>query len=155
MKKYLIVIAGALFLSSCIQKAENKILKTQDSPIIGTWRLLSGKLIKGKDTTYTDYTKGQEMIKIINKTHFAFLRHDLKHGIDSTAIFSAGAGEYFLNGNKYTEHLQYFVDRQWEDHKFEFEYKIEEDTLVIKGIERIEELGIDQLNIETYIREKE
>ena len=82
MKKYLVVIVGALFLSSCLQKAENKILKTQDSPIMGTWRLLSGKLIKGKDTTYTDYTKGQEMIKIINKTHFAFLRHDLKHGKD-------------------------------------------------------------------------
>lgn len=154
MKRYLTIIMCALFLNSCKKQVDNNISKTQDLPIMGTWRLLSGKLIKGTDTIYTDYTKGQEMIKIINKTHFAFLRHDLNHGKDSTAVFSAGAGKYSVNGKKYTEYLQYFVDRQWEDHSFEFEYKIEGDNLVIKGIERIEELGIDQLNIETYIREK-
>jgi hypothetical protein len=69
-------------------------------PLTGTWKLISATTIKG-DSTSTDYFKGKEMIKIINKTHFSFLSHDLNKGKDSTASFTAGGGNYTLEGSTY------------------------------------------------------
>lgn len=62
----------------------------------------------------TDYTKGQEMIKIMNESHFAFLRHDLNGGSDSSKVFVAGGGTYSVKENIYEEYLEYFTLREWE-----------------------------------------
>ena len=108
-----LIIAGMTCINSCVKKeGYNKRLQKESTSIIGTWKLISGTTIKGKDTIATDYTQRQEMIKIINETHFAFLRHDLKSGKDSNAIFVAGGGKYTLKGNKYIEHLEYFNTRE-------------------------------------------
>lgn len=122
------------------------------SPIVGTWELLTGTIIENGDTTITDYTKNARFIKIINDTHFTFLNHDLNKGADSTATFVAGGGKYALDKNKYKEKLEYCNYREWEGNDFEFEVKIHSDTLIQKGVERIEDLGVDRLNIEVYVR---
>jgi hypothetical protein len=124
------------------------------SPLTGTWKLISATTIQGKDTTVTDYTHGQEMIKIITPTHFSFLRHDLNHGKDSSAVFVAGGGRVLLGEGKYTELLDYCNYREWEGGTFELNYKISNDTLVTTAIEKVEKLGVDQLNIETLVRIK-
>ena len=121
-------------------------------PLIGTWKLISGTTTRGTDTTVVDYTVNQSFIKIINDTHFSFFRHDLSKGQDSTAVFAAGAGSYTLNGNTYTEQLEYFTLREWEGNQFEFTVSIEQDTLVQTGVEKIVELGVDQTIIEKYIK---
>ena len=91
MKKIYLIIVGVVFLTSCTTKVENDSSKNQSLSIIGTWKLISGMTIEDRDTVFTDYTKDQEMIKIINRSHFAFLRHDLKNGRDSiNAIFVSG-----------------------------------------------------------------
>lgn len=147
MKKLsLLFILGILL--SCQPKTETQL------PIEGTWLLLSGETIIKKDTTFTDYTAGQKTIKIINENHFSFLRHDLNKGADSTALFVAGGGKYSLKGNTYTEHLEYCNFREWEDNTFHFEVKIKNDTLIQKGVEKIEDLGVDQIIVETYVRMK-
>jgi hypothetical protein len=122
-------------------------------PIAGTWKLISATVIS-KDTTVTDYTEGKSFIKIINDTHFAFLLHDLTHGKDSAAVYSSGGGKYELVDNKYTEHLEYCSDRQWEGNNFSFTITISNDTLIQKGIEEVESAGVKQLNIEKYVRTK-
>lgn len=95
------------------------------------------------------------MIKVINPTHFAFFSHDLSKGTDSTKkAFVAGAGTYTLADSTYTEHLDYFIDRQWEGNKFEFTVTISNDTLTQKGIEKIENLGIDHIIVEKYKKVK-
>lgn len=148
MKKiYLCIVAGFTMLQSCTTATKEK-----GHSIQGTWKLVSGTTIQDKDTVHTDYTRDQEMIKIINDTHFAFLRHDLNDGKDSSAVFVAGGGKYTLKGNKYTEHLEYFNVREWEGNNFELEYEIKKDTLTTKGIEKVEALGVDHINIEKYIR---
>jgi hypothetical protein len=123
-------------------------------PIQGTWKLLTGTLIEKGDTTVTDYTKGKEFIKIINGTHFAFLDHDLNKGKDSAPEFSAGGGRYSLKDSSYTEHLEYCNDRQWEGNDFEFTVTINNDTLTQQGLEKIDSLGVNRLNIEKYVRLK-
>ena len=121
MKQNLSILFGAILLLSCEQN-ENK---TAESPMKGTWQLISGTLIDKGDTAVTDYTHGIQMIKIINDSHFAFLNHDLNKGKDSTAAqFVAGGGRYELTGDNYTEHLEYCSDRQWEGNDFVFTVQI-------------------------------
>lgn len=120
----------------------------------GTWELITGTTIVKDDTTFTDYTSGQKMIKIINASHFAFLRHDLNKGKDSSAIFVAGGGRYHLHGDEYTEYLDYCNEREWEGHTFAFKVSVSNDTLIQTGREKVEEAGIDRIIIEKYSRLK-
>lgn len=121
--------------------------------IKGTWRLLNGTLVEKGDTTVTIYGEQNSFIKILNDTHFAFLLHDLKKGQDSTNAFSAGGGTYSLVDHQYTEHLEYCSARNWEGHDFTFSLELKGDTLIQRGIERIESSGIERLNIEQYVRQ--
>jgi hypothetical protein len=128
--------------------------KKTTPPLLGTWQLITGTVIEKNDTIVTDYTKNKKFIKIINDTHFAFISHDLNKGKDSTAMFSAGAGKYTLADTLYTEHLEFCSDRAWENNDFHFTITISNDTLVQKGVEKVEGTGIDRLNIEKYVRVK-
>ena len=139
---------------SCDATTEKDKSKQSTVPIEGTWKLLSGTTIEKGDSTVTDYTKNVQFIKIINKTHFAFFNHDLKKGKDSTAVFSSGGGSYTITDSLYTEHLEYCSAKEWEGQDFNFTVTILNDTLIQRGIEKIETQGIERLNIEKYIRYK-
>jgi hypothetical protein len=142
-----------LTIFSCADKPASSTLAA--NPITGSWQLFSGTTIVKTDTTVTDYTKDQEMIKIINDSHFAFFRHDLLKGKDSVkAIYSSGGGRYSLAGDQYTEQLDYCDAREWEGHVFNFTVSIKGDTLIQQGVEKLENLGIDRVIIEKYIRIK-
>jgi hypothetical protein len=153
MKQVIGFVLTISLLISCASNQAEKYIKTP-MPIEGTWALISGTTIVKDDTTFTDYTKNQKMIKIINATHFSFLRHELNKGKDS-AIYSSGGGKYSLVDSQYTEHLEYCSDREWEGHIFQFTVSIKKDTLIQTGIEKLENLGVDRLIIEKYIRVKE
>ena len=142
----------ACLLWSCDSPKNTAQQKQDPSALEGTWQLMSGTIIEKGDTTVADYTGNQSMIKIINATHFAFLNHDLKKGKDSTAAFSAGGGVYTLDGNQYTEYLEYCSAREWEGNTFQFTVTVEGDTLTQRGIEKIENLGVERMNIERYKR---
>lgn len=123
-------------------------------PIVGTWQLVSGTTITSGDSSTTDYTTESSMIKIINDSHFAFLKHDLNSPKDSSNNFGAGGGSYTLTGDTYTEHLDYYGDRNWEGNTFKFTVSISNDTLIQKGREKVESEGIDREIIERYVRVK-
>lgn len=128
--------------------------KPLQSPIVGTWELISATSTE-KDSTISTFNPKVKMIKIITPTHFAFLSHDLNMGKDTaSAAFTAGGGTYLLKDSVYTEHLEYFVDRAWENHDFSFVVNVVNDTFVQKGVERIESLGIDHVIVEKYKRVK-
>ncbi len=144
----LIVVLSALL--ACNTKQNHLSI-----PIIGTWELISATTTE-KDTTFSTFNPKIKMIKIINPTHFAFLTHDLNMGKDTTtAAFTAGGGAYTLMDSTYTEQLEYYIDRQWENNKFQFVVHITNDTLIQKGVEKLDKLGIDRVIVETYKRVKE
>ena len=149
--RLLFILLPVLF-TACESKMEVK-LGNGTLPLAGTWELISGTTIQGKDTAFTDYTKNRKFIKIINQTHFAFTGHDLNKGKDSAnAFYTSGAGTYSLVDSNYTEHLEYCSDRAWEGNDFSFTITIQNDTLTQTGVEKIEKIGVNRLNIERYKR---
>jgi hypothetical protein len=153
MKRSYALFLGLLLILSCNVEVKKEIRDSENLSLVGTWALVSGQTIIKNDTIFADYTKGKKMIKIINATHFAFLRHDLNHGKDSTtADYAAGGGTYTLVGDEYTENLEYFNDRNWEGHTFHFKVRVSNDTLIQTGIEKLDSLGIDQKIIERYVK---
>lgn len=116
----------------------------------GTWQLISGMTITGKDTV--PYAGDFNMIKVINDSHFAFLRHDKNPPKDSSNHFDGGGGHYTLSGNQYTEHLDYYADRNWEGKPFTFTVELRGDTLIQTGIEKVDAAHVDHIIIEKYVR---
>lgn len=152
MKGRVVILVLAWVMFACDREPTGR----KQIQLTGTWRLISGALVEKGDTTVTDYTGDIEMIKIINDTHFAFLNHNVNRDKDSLATqFSAGGGRYQLNGDQYTEHLDYYTDPQWEGNDFIFTVTIQNDTLTQRGVEKVEGTSIDSLNIEKYVRVKE
>ena len=147
-----LLLTITIFLTGC--DVRKKVEVTGDGlPLQGTWELLSETKIEQNDTIFTPAADDQRMIKIINESHFSFLRHDLKQGKDTTnAQFVAGGGSYTLKGNEYTERLEFCNFREWENHTFTFNVEIRNDTLIQHGREKIEGLDIDRIIIEKYKR---
>jgi hypothetical protein len=154
MRFFVPVIVIASLFSCKLKSNQEPPLSPQALPIVGTWKLVTGTLVQGKDTTVTKYDSGISFIKIINPTHFSFLQHSLAASKDSTKQFTAGGGTYMLKGDQYTEHLEYCIDRQWEGHDFTFTIHLAGDTLVQEGREKIEGTTIDRFNTERYVRMK-
>lgn len=152
MKIRLSLFFIALISSSC--SVNQTKTKQSDIPIIGTWELVSATSTE-KDSTFSTYNPKLKMIKIINPTHFSFFQHDLTMGKEPNPKFTAGAGKYTLINDTYTEYLEYFIYREWENNKFEFKVSIQNDTLTQHGIEKVEKLGIDRIIIEKYKRIKD
>lgn len=149
MKTILSLTPLVALLISC---SNHRPPKDTESVVQGTWQLVSATLVEKGDTTTTLYGAGQRMIKIINQNHFAFLNHDVKRGQDSTRNFSAGGGRYTLKGDQYTEFLDYCSDREWEGHEFQFTVKVEGDTLIQTGVEKLADIGVERQNTEKYVR---
>lgn len=154
MKAIIISIIISIAFVSCTGKSQTDKLNKKNLPIAGTWQLISGTTIENGDTNITYYTKNQSFIKVINDTHFAFLQHDLNKGKDSTVSFSSGGGRYTLADSLYTEYLEYCSARDWEGNEFRFTVTIKNDTLIQSGIEKVENAGVNRLNIEKYVRLK-
>lgn len=142
----LLLLTASLFFYACTQSDPGRASLRMN----GTWQLVSGMTITGKDTV--PYASDFRMIKVINDTHFAFLRHDKNPPKDSSNHFDAGGGIYTLSGNQYTEHLDYYADRNWEGKPFTFTVELRGDTLVQTGIEKVDAAHIDHIIIEKYVR---
>jgi hypothetical protein len=148
----LLSLSAIIFLSACSAPVEKK--ETATNPIIGTWQLVSGATITKGQSQANSYPKDQQMIKIVNETHFAFLNHIINTAKDSSNKFDAGGGSYTLKGDQYTEHLDYYKDKAWEGKPFTFTITFSGDTLIQKGVEKIEGTGIDRTVIEKYLKVK-
>lgn len=138
-----------ILLASCTSGMEHAGKDTPD--IRGTWELIASQSIQEDKMEQVDLS-GKRMIKVINDSHFAFMNHDLPVEGDSLDYYVSGGGTYSLSGNQYRESLEYCNVREWEGHEFEFTVEFKGDTLIQKGLEKIEELNVDREIIETYIR---
>lgn len=139
------LLAAWLFFSSCTHSDAPAGLRLD-----GTWQLISGMTITKNDTVR--YATDFKMIKIINDSHFAFLRHDSNPPKDSANHFDGGGGRYTLSGDQYAEHLDFYADRNWEGKLFTFTVKLSNDTLTQTGIEKVEGANVNHVIVEKYVR---
>lgn len=151
MKKAIIFALMISPLLSCTTKEPKKGFAL---PIKGTWQLIRGTIIEKGDTAVTDYTKNLSFIKIINDSHFAFLKHDLSKGTGESKNFDAGGGTYTLKDSIYTERLEYYKQKEWEGGEFPFTITLKNDTLTQTGTEKVESTGVNRVNTEVYVRLK-
>jgi hypothetical protein len=147
----LAILAACLFCCSCSHPDAPAGLQLN-----GTWQLISGMTITKNDSSprldTVLYATNFRMIKILNDSHFAFLRHDLHPPKDSSNHFDAGGGAYTLSGDQYTEHLDYYSDRLWEGKPFTFTVTLRNDTLTQTGIEKVDSAHVNHTIIEQYVR---
>ena len=80
------------------------------------------------------------------------MNHDLASETDSLQLYVSGGGTYNLEGDQYTEFLEYCNYRDWEGYEFTFTVEFRGDTLIQQGIEEIEELGVEREIREVYLR---
>lgn len=151
MKSKVLFFILLVFFSSCKPGKDHQL---SNQSLTGTWKLISSTVITKKDTVHTYPVKGQEveMLKLFNGSHFAFFKHDLKKGAVASPVYDSGAGTYSLSGNNYEEHLAYCNYRDWENTSFKFTLDLKNDTLIQRGIEKIDSLNVNQEIIETYIK---
>jgi hypothetical protein len=147
-----IIIVFFFTLLSCDTEKKN--------PIEGTWELVSAKYIMG-DSTSEYSQKDLHSIKIITKGHFAFLTQIgdrpkfTKMGNDAEMLlaartFGAGGGTYTLEGDTYTEHIQFFLEPNFIDMSIPFKVKVEDNQLIQTGTMPLKSAGFRNQDSELY-----
>lgn len=129
------------------------------NPLEGVWKLESASYTT-PDTTTTVSGEDWNQIKILTESHFAFLgqgtdREDFTEGgTDSELLaavqsFQAGGGTYTVDGDTYTEHIDYFLTPNVAGVSLEFNYEMDgEDRWIQTGTLPMSELGLQQYDTE-------
>jgi hypothetical protein len=95
MKKILLVIAIAL-PTAFLVVAQTSGSQATKSPLEGTWEMVSGQ----------EWPKGIRDIKMISGGHFIWVAYDT---VKRKPVY-VGGGTYILNGNSYTEHVDFMSE---------------------------------------------
>jgi hypothetical protein len=151
MKNTVIVLAASFLLLACNQKTpEVESLNPKNKNlIVGSWKLVYADILENDSLQVKELNK-IDFIKIMNSTHFAFFNQE--QGTDEN--FVAGGGTYSFDGTNYIETLDFINTPDYRGHVFPFEVEIKGDSLIQRGHEKIEAVGLDRYILEKYIRIK-
>ena len=148
-----IAIGAAIFagLQGCTQHKSN--------PLEGTWELVDAKYTPS-DPTFS--LSSYRQIKILTNNHWVFLAQDksspkLTNGSDAELLaaaktFSAGGGTYTLDGDAYTEHVEFFYTPNVVGATLKFKIKFEGDEWIQTGTMPLKALGLGDKDMGLYER---
>jgi hypothetical protein len=115
-----ILLFAAVLLSAAV------FAQTQ-SPMVGTWKLVSGQLTRN-DSTQNYTAANLSSLKIISPTHFAVF------GENSDGSFShAFGGSVTITPDTYTESIDFGSSPDMKGRKAVFKYEVKGDQLHING----------------------
>lgn len=140
MKKFIFFSAFLMLLVSR--------LSAQDNSYIGTWKLISQKIMFIDGRSSTSDSSNHIQIKIITPTHFMLLSEVMVNGANACSY-----GHYTLNGNKYVEHIEYASYEINSTLQTDFTLRREGDKLYQSGIMTNSD-GSRVHYDEVYIKEK-
>ena len=86
------------------------------------------------------------MIKIISKKHFVFVNQDTS-GEGSSGF---GGGTYSLEGDSYTEHIEFFASPDIIGKSFTFKSEVKGDQWIMSGTFPLKEMGLAEYDTEIY-----
>ena len=127
------------------QSIKKEVLES--GQIEGTWKMTYAE-IRENDSVQVKDLSSTDFIKILNKSHFAFFNQER----ETNENFTAGAGTYTFDGSTYVENLDFINYMDYRGHSFSFEVRIQGDTLIQQGHEKIEASGVDRYILEKYVR---
>ena len=149
----ILMIAGLLIgLQGCASQAV--------SPLEGAWELVEAKYTPPDPTfTFADWRQ----IKILTKTHWVFLSQKraapkLTSSTNDTELlaaakaFVAGGGTYALDGDTYTEHIEFFNTPNYVNMSLPWKIKWEGDEWIQTGTFPMKALGLADHDTELYER---
>ena len=111
------------------------LCREEKNKLEGTWRLVSGWQ-KTADTIVEYSQADYHGIKMICGGHWAILGRRVH---DKDTLDNYGGGTYTLEGNNYTESIEYFVVKSSIGNIVPFEVEVRNDTLIQKGPRKIGE----------------
>ena len=118
----------------------------------GAWELVAARNVPA-DPDFS--LKKTRQIKIITKTHFAFLSQDRLPAKPSAAelaaaakSYSAGGGTYKLEGDAYTEHIEFFAVPKFVGTSITFKVKWEGDEWIQTGTLPLKALGLSDHDVQ-------
>ncbi|MDF9798078.1 hypothetical protein OKW21_003341 [Catalinimonas alkaloidigena] len=120
-----ILLMLTLLLSFCIQ------LVAQQHPLVGTWQMISSKVIDVDGNEILQDNSNAREIKIITPTHFMFIAHDIK---DDSLIFKGSiAGTVNVEGDRYIESPIYSSAEEYNHFKTNFSWQVDGDQFIQRG----------------------
>ena len=147
-----LILVGAIACQKCEEKVEAAAEKKNE--VEGVWEKFSGKLVSPDTIIETiQADRNRKSIKVITKSYFVTVGHTLNRpkfsegGTDSELLaaynaFSANGGKYTLEGDTYTEHLEFFLNPTFENVSVSFKYQVNGDQLIISGTMPTKSLGL-------------
>ena len=114
MKRLCVIFSVYLFTAVACAQSSNEL--------VGTWQLVSAKHTSPNGIVTNFNAPEWDVIKVINATHFAAL------ALRNNAFSHAHGGRYTLQGDTYTEHVEYSRYEQTIGMKAEFQIRLEGDT---------------------------
>ena len=100
MKKASIIVVVAAIVLAVTLHSQQQTAKGSGTHL-GTWQLISTKYGDAKD--FSDFPKEQRRVKLITATHFTWVQYDA----GSKKVDSMAGGPYTLEGNSYTETIEF------------------------------------------------
>ena len=141
-----IVVAAALGLQGCAQE--------KPGPLEGAWELVDAQYTPADAAFSLDKTR---QIKILTSTHWAFLSQDRSPAAPATggdaaqsaaaSTFAAGGGTYKLDGDTYTEHIEFFAAPKFVGTSIIFKIKWDGDEWVQTGTLPLKALGLSDHDV--------
>jgi len=123
MKKPQISLALALFLLA----TGSAICSEND--LVGTWEFVSGEYTHGDGSTSEESAvEGVRALKVVSDTHFCLIAL-WKNGTMNNAL----GGTYEVEGDTYTERIEYAAHKNTLGLKGRFTYRLEKGQLRIEG----------------------
>ena len=126
----------------------------------GVWEFVSAK-ITSPDTTMQIEPSNWTQTKVITKSHWVFVaqvpnrakisgaRSDAEL-ISMARTFFGGGGTYSLEGDTYTETVQYFSNPNYLSASLSWKIEIKGDQLIQSGTYPAKSIGLEEHDVELY-----
>jgi hypothetical protein len=139
--KFLSLFLLFVLLLSCSTDVQEK-----RKPLEGTWELVSGKMTWADSSISYPYSDYHRMIKIISKKHFVFINQDTT----GEEYSDFGGGSYSLEGDIYTEHIEFFSPVDFIGKSFSFNSEVKGDQWIMSGSFPLKKMGLGEFDMEIY-----
>ena len=108
------------FIAILVNACNNPNKEAMDYPLLGAWEITYSKYVY-PDTTFETTKFADPELKLLTKKHFAFGNQSGKN------MVWGGGGEYFHDGDRYTEYIKYHGYSSFVGQTVNFKSKIEGD----------------------------